>query len=184
MKTPVQEQAELVKLKAKEKKSLASLKYMSVIIVVLTIVYVADEITSNMGVMKPFMIFDLFKIPGADTATSEYASAISKMAVASIPTYMIMAILPLYKTLSDRFGRKIFLVINTIGMGIGLLICMTCRTYIGFIIGGVVWGFFTPNDMQVIYIMEVGRSRRGGSRRGGNSAPIRGRGASQARRER
>ncbi|MBO4887846.1 MAG: MFS transporter [Firmicutes bacterium] len=149
------EQAELVRLKAKEKKSLTYLKYMSVIIVVLTIVYVADEITSNMGVMKPFMIFDLFKIPGADTATDEYASAISKMAVASIPTYMLMIVLPLYKTLSDKFGRKIFLVINTIGMGVGLLICMTCRTYIGFIIGSVVWGFFTPNDMQVIYIMEV-----------------------------
>ena len=33
MKTPVQEQAELVKLKAKEKKSLAYLKYMSVLTV-------------------------------------------------------------------------------------------------------------------------------------------------------
>ena len=149
------EQAELAKLKVREQKSLAYLKYMSVIIVVLTIVYIADEITANRGVMRPYMIFDLFKIPGADAAAPEYASAVSKMAIATIPTYIITALLPLYKTLSDKFGRKIFLVINTIGMGIGLLICMTCRTYIGFVIGTVFWGFFTPNDMQVIYIMEV-----------------------------
>lgn len=149
------EQVELVKLRSKEKKSLAFLKYMSVIIVVLTIVYIADEITSNMGVMRPYMIFDLFKVPNADAAAPEYASAVSKMAIATIPTYIITALLPLYKTLSDRFGRKIFLVVNTIGMGVGLLICMLATNYIWFIVGSMCWGFFTPNDMQVIYIMEV-----------------------------
>ena len=146
---------ELIRLREKEQKSLSFLKYMSVIIVVLTIVYIADEITSNMGVMRPYMIFDLFKVPNADAAAPEYASAVSKMAIATIPTYIITAILPLYKTLSDRFGRKLFLVINTIGMGVGLLICMLAPNYIWFIVGTMCWGFFTPNDMQVIYIMET-----------------------------
>ena len=152
---PARRQQELDRLKLKEAASLAFLKHMSLIVIVLTIVYVVDEITSNIGLMKPYMIFDLFKIPGASADTEEYAHAISKMAIATIPTYIITALLPLYKTLSDRYGRKIFLVINTIGMGVGMLICMVATNYIWFIIGTVIYGFFTPNDIQVIYIMEV-----------------------------
>lgn len=147
--------AELAKLKKKEQESLNFLKSMTLIMVILTIIYVVDEITSNINLMRPYMIFDLFKIPNADAASQEYSNAISKMSIATIPTYFITIFLPIYKTFSDKFGRKIFLVINTIGMGLGMLICMCATNYVWYIIGTVVFGFFTPNDMQVIYIMEV-----------------------------
>ncbi|MBQ8996251.1 MAG: MFS transporter, partial [Oscillospiraceae bacterium] len=148
-------QQQLTVLRKKEEERLAALKHMVLIMIVLTIIYVVDEITSNINLMRPYAIFDLFKIPNADAASTEYATAVSKMAVTTIPTYLFTALLPLYKTFSDKFGRKIFLVINTLGMGIGMLICMVAPNYIWFIIGAVVYGFFTPNDMQVIYIMEV-----------------------------
>ena len=126
------------------------------LMVVLAIIYIADEISSNMtGVMKPYMIFDLFKVPNSDASSSEYASAISVMAIATIPTYIITAVNPLYRTLADKFGRKIFLVINTIMMGVGMLICAVAPNVYVFIIGNCVLGFFTPNDMQVIYLMET-----------------------------
>ena len=52
------------------------------LLVILTVIYIADEISSNVnGVMRPYMIFDLFKIPNADTTTAEYGSAVSVMAV-------------------------------------------------------------------------------------------------------
>ena len=77
------------------------------------------------------------------------------MAVTSIPTYLFMILMPFYKSFSDKYGRKLFLVINTIGMGLGMLLCMVAPNYVWYIVGSVLYGFFTPNDMQVIYIMEV-----------------------------
>ena len=153
-------QQQIAVLRKKEAESLAVLKNIAFVMIVLTIIYVVDEITSNINLMRPYAIFDLFKIPNADAASDEYASAVSKMAVTTIPTYLFTALLPLYKTLSDKFGRKIFLVINTLGMGIGMLICMVAPNYVWFIIGSVLYGFFTPNDMQVIYIMEVSPKER------------------------
>ena len=156
MSTKQSKQAEqLAKLREKEKKSEAFLKNMTFIMVLITIIYVVDEITSNINLMKPYMIFDLFKIPNADASTPEYASAISKMTVAALPTTLITVFLPLYKMLSDKYGRKLFLIINVLGMGIGMLTCMVAPNYIVYIIGTVIFGFFTPNDMQVIYIMEI-----------------------------
>ena len=150
----------LAVLKSREADSLAFLKNMTLIMVILTVIYIVDEITSNINLMRPYMIFDLFRIPNADAASDEYASAVSKMAVTSIPTYLFMFLMPFYKSFSDRFGRKIFLVINTIGMGIGMLICMIAPNYVWYLIGTVFYGFFTPNDMQVIYIMEVSPKER------------------------
>ena len=126
------------------------------LLVILTVIYIADEISSNVnGVMKPYMIFDLFRIPNADATTPEYGSAISVMAIATIPTYILTAVNPLYRTLADRFGRKIFLFINTLGMGLGMLLCMTAANPYIFVVGTCLTGFFTPNDMQVIYLMET-----------------------------
>ena len=150
----------LLRLRQQEKESLDFLKNLTLIMVILTIIYVVDEITSNINLMRPYMIFDLFKIPNADATTTEYANAVSKMAVASIPTYLFMFLLPFYKALSDRFGRKYFLIINMIGMGLGMLLCMTASNYVWYLIGSVLYGFFTPNDLQVIYIMEVSPKER------------------------
>ena len=151
---------ELAVLRKKEADSLAFLKNMTLIMVILTVIYVVDEITSNINLMRPYMIFDLFHILGADAASDEYANAVSKMAVTSIPTYLFMFLMPFYKSFSDRFGRKVFLVINTIGMGVGMLLCMIAPNYVWYLIGTVLYGFFTPNDMQVIYIMEVAPKER------------------------
>ena len=149
------EAAELEKLeKASLKKPLVHGFWF--LLIILTVIYIADEISSNMnGVMKPYMIFDLFHIPNSDTTSEAYGSAISVMTVASIPTYILMVINPLYRTLADRFGRKIFLFINTLCMGLGLLMCMLAPNPYVFVVGTVFTGFFTPNDMQVIYLMET-----------------------------
>ena len=151
---------QLAVLRKKEADSLAFLKNMTLIMVILTVIYIVDEITSNINLMRPYMIFDLFRIPGADAASDEYANAVSKMAITSIPTYLFMFLMPFYKSFSDRFGRKIFLVINTVGMGVGMLLCMIAPNYVWYLIGTVLYGFFTPNDMQVIYIMEVAPKER------------------------
>ena len=148
-------QQRLAVLRKNEEESERFLKNMIWIMLILTIIYVVDEITSNINLMRPYMIFDLFKIPNADAASGEYATAVSKMAVTSIPTYLFMMLMPFYKAFSDKYGRKVFLVINTVGMGLGMLLCMVAPNYVWYIIGTVLYSFFTPNDMQVIYVMEV-----------------------------
>ncbi len=148
-------QRRLETLRKKEEESERFLRNMIWIMLILTVIYVVDEITSNINLMRPYMIFDLFRIPNADAASDEYATAVSKMAVTSIPTYLFMILMPFYKAFSDKYGRKLFLVINTVGMGLGMLLCMVAPNYVWYIVGSVLYGFFTPNDMQVIYIMEV-----------------------------
>ena len=54
-----------------------------------------------------------------------------------------------YKPLSDRFGRKIFLVINTLGMSLGM-----SHNLALYVVGAVIIFFFVPHDMQVVYVME------------------------------
>ena len=46
-------------------------------------------------------------------------------------------------------------MINTVGMGVGMLIVMTAHSVVQYILGMLFMMFFTPNDMQVLYIMET-----------------------------
>ena len=143
-------QRRLETLRKKEEESERFLRNMIWIMLILTVIYVVDEITSNINLMRPYMIFDLFRIPNADAASDEYATAVSKMAVTSIPTYLFMILMPFYKAFSDKYGRKLFLVINTVGMGLGMLLCMVAPNYVWYIVGSVLYGFFTPNDRSSI----------------------------------
>jgi len=128
--------------------------------VVLTIVYVVDEIASNMNsTMQPDMILDLFHVPNGDTTSAEYTNALSVLSVLSITTMMLMLLTPFYKSLADKYGRKMFLVLNTTIMGIGLFVCMIAPHWAVYILGVVIVQFVQTNDVQVIYIMETAPER-------------------------
>ena len=130
--------------------------FMLITMVVLTIVYIVDEITSNMNsTMQPYALFDFFNITSRDVNTSEYKTALSTVAPLSVASNFLLIITPFYKALSDKYGRTLFLMINTVGMGLGMLVVMTAPNVAVYIIGMLLMMFFTPNDMQVLYIMET-----------------------------
>lgn len=130
--------------------------YLGMVMIVLTIVYIVDEITSNMNsAMQPYILFDLFKIASRDVNSPEYSGAINVVAPISLASNLLLVITPFYKALSDKYGRRLFLMINTVGMGLGMLIVMTSTSVIQYILGMLFMLFFTPNDMQVLYIMET-----------------------------
>lgn len=52
-----------------------------------------------------------------------YNEAVSRFSAVNIISYLILPILPFYKALSDKFGRKPFLAFNIIMMGIGMALC-------------------------------------------------------------
>ena len=125
--------------------------YLVYLLVVLSIVYIVDEITSAMGSSMQSEVVTDFFVKGMGM---EYNTGLAAFTAMGAPVYSVMALMPFYKSLADRYGRKLFLVINTIGMGIGLGICMSATGPLVYIIGMLVINFVMYNDMQVIYVME------------------------------
>lgn len=62
--------------------------------------------------------------------------------------------IPFYKSLSDRFGRKKFLWINSLLIGIGSLIIMRATDIWGYIIGYSIVATFFEGDVHQIYLIE------------------------------
>ncbi len=149
------EQKQLSKLKAEAARK-KPLHYIGLAMVVLTIIYIVDEITSNMNAaMQPYVLFDLFNITSRNVNSPEYTSAFNVVAPIQVFSNLLLIITPFYKALSDKYGRKLFLMLNTIGMGLGMCIVMTAQNVVWYILGMLFMMFFTPNDMQVLYIMET-----------------------------
>ena len=152
---PMREQRELMRLNKAANRP-KSAYYLLFAMIVLTVIYIVDEITSNMNsAMQPYALFDLFSITSRNVNSPEYKAAINVVAPWSVASNLFLIVSPFYKALSDRYGRRLFLMINTIGMGLGMLIVMTSQSTVQYILGMLFMMFFTPNDMQVLYIMET-----------------------------
>jgi len=125
--------------------------YLVYLLVVLSIVYIVDEITSNIcSSMQSEVITEFF----VNAKGMEFNSGLAAFTAMSTPLYMMMILMPFYKSLADKYGRKLFLVINTVGMGIGMGICMSAGNPIIYLCGMMVINFVMYNDMQVMYVME------------------------------
>ena len=159
MKTEAQirqrEQRELQRLDREAQKPKTG-RYLLFVMIILTVIYVVDEITSNMNAaMQPYVLFDLFGISSRSVSSPAYTAAINTVAPWQVASNLFLIISPFYKALSDKYGRRVFLMINTVGMGVGMLIVMTSQSVMQYILGMLFMLFFTPNDMQVLYIMET-----------------------------
>ena len=125
--------------------------YLAYLLVVLSIVYIVDEITSAMGSSMQSEVVTDFFVKGMGM---EFNTGLAAFTAMSWPMYAAMTLMPFYKALADKYGRKLFLVLNTVGMGIGLGICMSAGGALVYIMGMLVINFVMYNDMQVIYVME------------------------------
>ncbi|MBR6090702.1 MAG: MFS transporter, partial [Anaerolineaceae bacterium] len=145
------EQREIARLEKAQKFHNAKY-YLIILVIVLTIVYIVDELASNVrGTVASFTICDLFN---TTFGTPEYDKASGTLDLVTTACYLIYLVSPFYKSLADKFGRRLFLIINTLGMGIGMLISIISHNVPLYLVGVVIMTFFTPNDVQVIYIME------------------------------
>ena len=64
-----------------------------------------------------------------------------------------------YKPLADRWGRKKFLIINTFGMSLSMLLIFLSDSLWLYFLGACMIQFFIPHDMHVVYIMETAPSK-------------------------
>ena len=129
----------------KEKNRPKGRYYLAYVIFIITLIYAVDEIASQITtLMKTEIANDLF-------ATENSIGLLNILTILVVP---FQALGLLYRPLADRFGRKVFLIINTFGMSLALLVIFLSRNVIVYFIGACMVQFFIPHDMHVVYIME------------------------------
>ncbi len=122
--------------------------YLLVLCIVIVLVHIIDEIASNVGSMVESNAIRQF-FPTLDLSSGKAAYV-----AITTPASTLTMLAPFYKALADKFGRKMFLVVNTLGYAIGMIICYFSRSIVGYAIGSAFTLFFIAHDMQVVYIQE------------------------------
>ena len=126
--------------------------YFAYLVFVITLIYGTDEIASTIGtLMKTEIANDLLSKFGE--------SSIGVLDILSILVVPFQAIGLLYRPLADRWGRKKFLIINTFGMSLALLVIFLSNNLLLYFVGTALVQFFIPHDMHVVYIMESSPSK-------------------------
>lgn len=126
--------------------------YLIVLCVVVTLIHVVDEVATNLGNMVQSSVVNEFFVVNMGL---EYNEGLATMATLSLAVGQLSLIAPFYKSLADRFGRKMFLVLNTFGFGVGLLICFISNNFLLYAVGLAIINFFIAHDMQVVFILET-----------------------------
>lgn len=136
---------------AKREKQLAKPKgryYLAYLTFIISIIYITDEVASQIGTfMKTEIANDMLAKFGE--------SSVGMLDIITFLSFPFMALGVLYKPLADRFGRKPFLIINTFGMCLGLIVIYLTESVPMYIVGACITQFFVTHDMQAVYILET-----------------------------
>ena len=124
--------------------------YFWYLVLIIAMIYAVDEIASQIGsLMQTEIANDFIKSESAVTL-------LGLLQVVAIP-FQIIGIF--YRPLADRFGRKIFLIINTFGMSLAMFVIFLSQNIFMYFLGACLIMFFIPHDMHVVYIMESAPSK-------------------------
>ena len=150
----------LQKRKAKEAKELAKWErerqrpkmkgYGLYILFLLMLIQCIDNIATSINTQMQSAI-----------AVGLFQDRLSIMSLLSALSMPILILSVFYKSLADRYGRKLLLCINTLGMGLGLLAVYVAGELGGlggivtYVLAAAVINFFISNDTQVLFIMET-----------------------------
>ena len=142
----LREQKELAKWRKEQQRPKRKF-YLLYLLVVLSMVFIMDSVATDICTkMKAEICHYLF-----DDSTAV-------MDLLGMLASAVMIAGAIYKSMADRFGRKIFLVVNTIAMGVGMLIVYIAGA-VGsatvYIIGSLLITFFIAHDMQAVYVLET-----------------------------
>ncbi len=126
--------------------------YFLYLIFIITLIYAVDEIASQISTqMQETISADMLSNFGERSNT--VFTVLSGIAV----PFQVLGLL--YRPLADRFGRKIFLIVNTFGMSFAMLVVYLSNNLFLYVIGACTISFFIPHDMHVVYIMESSPSK-------------------------
>lgn len=152
--------------------------YLCYIMLILTLIYIVDEIATNLpNSLKTEINLTINVIPWNDGLSNPYSLAailqnvyhdgdiadidkavstgLSKIGLIGTIANVMLIISMFYRPLADRYGRKIFLFINTLGMALSLLIFFTATNFVGYVFGFFFLRFFVTPDQQIVFIFEL-----------------------------
>lgn len=119
--------------------------YFWYLVLIIALIYAVDEIASQIGTLMQTEIANDF------IQSKSAVTILNLLQIIAIP-FQIVGIL--YRPLADRFGRKIFLIINTFGMSLAMFVIFLSQNIFMYFLGACLIMFFIPHDMHVVYIME------------------------------
>ena len=91
-----------------------------------------------------------------------YQDTLSKITIIQIVSYVFLGIVPWYKSLADKLGRKSFFIFNAAFLGFAMFLGGLTKSLIVFLVASTVITFFTLHDMQILYVAEcVPENKRG-----------------------
>ncbi len=153
-KTLQREKNELARLnKAKNRNS--GSKYFFVLLLLIAIVNILDEVTSNLTVtVQSSFVTEFFVSNPFMGKYYTYEDGLAFHSGIGVITYVLGLFTPFYKALADKWGRKPLFVLSTLGMAMGLLVIHLSSSYIMFLVGFAIISFFMGHDIQIIYILE------------------------------
>ena len=93
---------------------------------------------------------------------TQYQNTLSKMTLLQVVSYVFLAIVPWYKSLADKVGRKPLFIFNAAFLGFAMFIGGLTNSILIFLMASTVITFFTLHDMQILYVVEsVPQNKRG-----------------------
>jgi MFS family permease len=127
--------------------------YLFYFFLVISMAYIADEVASCINVQfQSNVVTEFFNNVHPDWT---YAQCLSSYQTILFLCSFALVFVIVYKPLSDRFGRKPFLIINTFFIGVGFLVIYLSKNLAVYLIGSMILSFFTAHDVQVVYLLEI-----------------------------
>ena len=147
------EQKQIAKLQKMQTRS--SSNYFFVLLMLIAIVNILDEVTSNLTVtVQSSFITEFFVNNPFMGKFYTYEDGLALHSGIGVFSYVLGLFTPFYKALADKWGRKPLFAISTLGMAVGLLVINLSTSYIMFLVGFAIISFFMGHDIQIIYILE------------------------------
>lgn len=151
----MREARELVR-REKQLRARSGQYYMVYLFMILSLIYIVDEIASTISIQFQSNIINKFFVQNMGM---EYGEGLSLFSALGFITYPVTLLIVFYRPLADRFGRKPFLIINTFVMGLGLFLVYLSDNIYVYMIGGSLMGFMVSHDMQCVYILECSNEK-------------------------
>ena len=128
--------------------------YFVLMLVVVLLNYTVDMFASNInGIVYSDALLSFIGL--RDVGSEAYTKASLQFdGYHSVITGLTLVVLPLYKSLADKYGRKTFLWLNTLLTAAGMFVMLNAKNVLTYAIGYVIISFFFNGDVHQLYLIE------------------------------
>lgn len=136
----------------KEQKKPTVAGYLLIMTGILSLVRMLDEFVTSAPTSVQSNIVEEFFVQGMGI---EFDAGLATLSLITTALLLCSVLAVFFVALCDKIGRKKILIICTIGMTAGMLVCALSSSLIVHIIGRALITFFVATDVHQIYIMEI-----------------------------